>query len=99
MAPCTPDLLLNQELLAQVERGLRPFLDSKFQRGLKRIDKHGRHVKTGLLEDLLKTGRAGDVDLGHAVADHVHPGQQQVTALQNGAQRLADLLTSDCCLI
>ena len=38
-APCTPDLLFNQELLAQAERGLRPFLAQTFS------------AKTSLLED------------------------------------------------
>ena len=34
-------------------------------------------VEAGLLGDLLEAGRAGDVDLGQAVADHVEADQQQ----------------------
>jgi len=54
-------------------------------RALQRIDKHGGDIKTGLLKNLLKTGRAGDVDLGQAVADHVKPDQQQPPAVQQRA--------------
>jgi hypothetical protein len=56
-------------------------------RRLQRVDEHRRHVEAGLVEDLLKTGRAGDVDLGQAVADHVQPHQQQAARGQHRAQR------------
>ena len=39
----------------------------------------------------MKTGRAGDVDLGHTVANHVDAGQQQATRGQDGANCFANL--------
>jgi len=53
------------------------------QRTLQRIDKHGRHVKAGLIGNLLKTGRAGHIDLGQAVANHVQPHQQQAARCED----------------
>ena len=47
------------------------------ERALERVDEHLGDVEAGLLGDLLEAGRAGDVDLGQAVADHVEPDQQQ----------------------
>src|SRR5690349_17658390 len=47
------------------------------QRTLQRVDEHLRDVVAALLRDLLEAGRAGDVDLGEAIADHVEPDEQQ----------------------
>src|SRR3546814_14358060 len=42
--------------------------------------------------DLLDTGRRGDVDLGHVVADHVDADEDQALLREDRADRLADLL-------
>src|SRR2546427_4040172 len=47
------------------------------QSAFQRVDEHLGDVEAGLLRDFLEAGRAGDVDLGEAVADHVQPGEQQ----------------------
>ena len=58
------------------------------ERGLQRVDEHRRDVEAGLLRDLLEAGRAGHVDLGHAVADDVQAHQQPlVKKFQLGCAR------------
>ena len=44
--------------------------------------------------DFLETRGAGDVDLGDAVANHIHPGKQQAPLLQYRAQSLANFLVA-----
>ena len=61
------------------------------QRGFQRIDKHRRHIASGLVVDFLETGRTGHIDLGDIVADHIDPDQQQATRRQHRTERLADL--------
>ena len=61
------------------------------QRGLERVDEHRRDVEAGLLRDLLEAGRAGDVDLGQAVADHVEADQQQPARAPAPGRWLGDL--------
>ena len=53
---------------------------------LQRIDKQGRHITARLLLDLLKTGGAGDIDLGDLVANHIQTYQQQATLQQDWTQ-------------
>ena len=52
------------------------------------INEKCRHITTGLLLDLLKTGGAGNVYFGDATANHIHTCQQQAALLQDGAQRM-----------
>ena len=61
------------------------------ERALERVEEHRGDVEAGLLGDLLEAGRAGDVDLGQAVADHVQADQQQAARRQHRAERLGDL--------
>src|SRR5262247_2899140 len=46
-------------------------------RGLDRVEEHPGDAEAGLLRDLLEAGRAGDVDLGEPVADHVEADEEQ----------------------
>lgn len=43
--------------------------------GLQRIHKHGWHIKSGLVKNLLETCRTGDIDFGKAVANHIQAHQ------------------------
>src|SRR5262245_56082988 len=43
--------------------------------GIERVDELHGGVGPGLVLDLDDAGRAGDVDLGEPVADHVEPGE------------------------
>ena len=58
---------------------------------LERVDEGRGDVEAGLLGDLLEAGRAGDVDLGEAVADDVEADQQQAARRQRRPDRLGDL--------
>src|SRR3954470_17293983 len=58
---------------------------------LERVDEHLRHVEAGLIGDFLEAGRAGDVDLGEDVADHVQADQHQAAAGELGADDAGDL--------
>src|SRR6218665_387320 len=59
-------------------------------RRLQGIDEQARNVAPRLFLYLLKAGRAGDIDSGPAVADHIPPRQQQTSPLQHRAQRGCD---------
>ena len=61
------------------------------RRAIQGVDERLRNVETGLLHDFLKAGRARDVDLGEAVADHVQADQQQPARRELRADRLGDL--------
>ena len=58
---------------------------------LQRIDEHAGDVEAGLVLDLAEAGRAGDVDFGEVVADHVQPDQQQAARGEHRPERLGDL--------
>src|SRR5688572_23322881 len=61
------------------------------QRGLERVEEPRGDVEAALRGDLLKAGRAGDVDLGQGVADHVEADQQQAARREDRPDVLRDL--------
>src|SRR5580765_897200 len=65
--------------------------DSARECGLQRIDEHLRHVEPALLRDFLEPGRAGHIDLGQAVADHIQADEQQAALREHRADGLGDL--------
>ena len=48
-------------------------------------------VEAGLLADLDKAGRTGDVDLGQVVAYHVEPDDEQTLGRERAPDRFGDL--------
>src|SRR3982750_4734532 len=76
---------------ADGRRRSEEFARASAQSRLERVEEHRRDVETALLRDLLKAGRAGHVDLGQAVADHVEADQQQAARNKDRAQVLGDL--------
>src|SRR5258708_5293370 len=58
------------------------------------VEKHPGDVEAGLLSDLLKASRAGDIDLGEPVPDHVQPHEEQPLARDLSSERIRDFLVS-----
>ena len=59
------------------------------------INEERSHIATCLVEDLLKAGGAGDIDLGDAVANDVHARQQQATrSCRMGPRAFTNLLVA-----
>src|SRR5690349_20982993 len=48
-------------------------------------------VEAGLVLDFAEARRAGDIDLGQPVADHVEPDEQQAALRERRPERLGDL--------
>src|ERR1700712_1960119 len=59
-------------------------------RTLKCIDKHARHVKSGLIHDLAETRRARHVHFGEIVANGVEANEQQTAVEQRLSKRFCD---------
>lgn len=55
-------------------------------RFFKLVDKHPRHVESGLARDFPKTGGTGHVHFGQPVTDNVEPDKEQSPFGQNGRQ-------------
>src|SRR3981189_1254192 len=58
------------------------------------VEKHPGDVEAGLLSDLLKASRAGDVDLGEPVADHVQAHEEQARSRELRPERGRDFLAA-----
>ncbi len=65
----------DQNNVTLVRQQLLPYLPS-LVRLFQRIDEHRRHIKSGLLFDFLKTGRTGDIQFCHVIANYVQSYQQ-----------------------
>src|SRR6266581_2020784 len=68
-----------------------PITSRSPQLRFERVHEHARHVEPGLVLDLAKAGRAGDVDLGERLADDVEPDQEQSPRRELRSERLGDL--------
>ena len=62
--------------------------------GLDRVPDPGLEANAVESVDLLQAGRRGDVDLGHIIADHVDPGEDDSPLLEGRTDGLANLLVA-----
>src|SRR6266571_7258415 len=70
------------------ERSLLPY------GGFDSVEKHSGDIEAGLVGDFPEAGRAGDVDLGEPVPDHVQADEEQPLARELRPERVRDFQVS-----
>src|SRR5438445_838797 len=70
------------------ERSLLPY------GGFDSVEKHSGDIEAGLVGDFPEAGRAGDVDLGEPVSDHVQADEKQPLARELRPERVRDFQVS-----
>src|SRR5262245_37996774 len=74
----------------------RPAAGSLLKLRLDRVPDLGFDLGTVEAVDLLDTGRRGDIDLGHIIADHVDADEDETALLELRPNRLADFVLALC---